>query len=83
MVVVVACVLLLVATGLVLVAGLRQHLRLGTRDVWSEWVEPEGPDAPPEDWGGGGYGGVREPRRPLPSGGAASVALPEPDDRAA
>ena len=80
----VACLLLVLAAA-VLAAGIaRRYLGFGPDNVWSEWVPPE--EAYDDDepgWGGGGYGGVREPRRPLPSGGAASVALPEPDDRAA
>ena len=81
---IVACLLLVGCAGLLLVAGMRQHVSRGTPRVRMAWLPPDDTLAEREGWDeGDGPGGVREPRRPLPSGGAASAALPEPDDRAA
>jgi hypothetical protein len=77
---VVATVLLVLVGGLMLSFVLRRYAgNIGRVDTWDTWLPEEDEDGW-EDWGSGG---VREPRRPLPSGGAAAVALPEPDDRAA
>jgi hypothetical protein len=81
--VVLAVLVLLAAATVLVVAAARRHLfDAGPASVGSDWPPPEDEDdfERGDDWGSGG---VREPRRPLPSGGSAAVALPEPDDRAA
>ena len=84
MIVGVACVLLVLAAGLLAAGVARRHLGVGDGHVWTEWLPPDDTMDEREGWDDWeGPGGVREPRRPMPSGGAASIALPEPDDRAA
>ena len=82
MVVAIASVLLALVAAVLAAGAVRRHLGVGPGNVWFEWLPPDEADDDAPGWGGG-YGGVREPRRPLPSGGAGSVGLPEPDDRAA
>jgi hypothetical protein len=81
---VVIAVLVLLAAAVVLVvpAARRHFFDAGPASLSSDWLPPEDQEdfERGDDWGSGG---VREPRRPLPSGGSAAVALPEPDDRAA
>jgi hypothetical protein len=60
---------------------------VATRRRWPLWwvsepVEHRRAVEPPEDEGDDGLAGVREPRRPLPSGDAAAGHA-EPDERAA
>ena len=73
--------LVVVAVAGVLILGVVRRARRWGETTWPEldasrWWDDD--DDEPDD----GPGGVREPRRPLPSGGAAAASV-EPDTRAA
>ena len=70
-----------IALAAVLLLAIARRDRLWGESAWPELDSDHWSDDGEDDLGDGA-GGVREPRRPLPSGGAASVAV-EPEERAA